>query len=110
MPPCGYRPPAILGVRQFLADNLAYFIELYQPRGLTPGEAIEIELAEIARIQEGQRGGPWSASVVPANAEFYKQLRTRNVADWGDVAREGNALIVAAERELHALSHAPAAE
>lgn len=109
MPPCGYRPPAINGMGQFLADNLAYFIELYRPQGLTPSQAMDREEREIAAIRAGARGGPWSASVVLANLEFYRQLRLRAPQSWDDVEREGATLIQSALAELGSLSHQPLA-
>ena len=107
MPPCGYRPPAISGIDAFLRDNLRYFVDLYRPRGLTPQQAIDIEMAEIGLIRSGGRGGVWSASVVETNKVFYEQLSRLDPQGWDDVLVLGRRLIADASRDLSSLTHDP---
>ena len=104
MPPCGYRPPAIDGMRRFMADNLEYFVALYRPQGLTVAQALAVERGEIARIREGERGGPWSATVVELNARFYDCLQRAAISSWDDVLHAGDAIIGELERDLNSLT------
>lgn len=103
MPPCGYRPPAVDGLQEFLGDNLAYFIELYRARGLSVEEALASEDEEISRIRSGARGGAWSARAVELNHLFYQQLAAAKPRSWADVERMGLAIIAAAKFELNSL-------
>src|SRR5438309_9511659 len=82
MPPCGYRPAAVDGVRAFLNDNLDYFVELYSRRGCSIEEALASEHREIASIRAGRRGGAWSAKVVEVNQLFYDRLAARAPSTW----------------------------
>lgn len=110
MPPCGYRPPAISGIDAFLRDNLQYFVDLYRPRGLTPKQAIEVEMAEISRIRSGDRGGVWSASVVETNRVFYEQLSHLEPTGWDEVLLFGRRLVDEAARDLRSLTQTPSTE
>ena len=103
MPPCGYRPTAVDGMKAFLLDNLDYFVELYSRQGLTVHEALTKEFDEITRIRGGARGGAWSAKIVEINQLFYDRLAARGPQGWNDVRREGRAIIANAEAELASL-------
>jgi hypothetical protein len=105
MPPCGYRPEAISGLERFLADNLEYFRALYEPKGLSPLEAVEVERLEIAAIRSGRRGGPWATTTVMLNERFYNALAQRELSRWEDVMREGRLIIRDVALELGSLSH-----
>ena len=105
MPPCGYRSEAISGLERFLTDNLEYFLTLYEPKGLSPAQAIEVERLEIATIRSGQRGGPWASTTVLLNERFYNALAQRKLLDWEDVLLEGRLIIRDVVMELGSLSH-----
>lgn len=104
MPPCGYRPPAVESIRWFMMDNLEYFIELYEGRGVTVKQALATESCEIARIRQGERGGLWSKIVVELNAEFYSQLRAKCPNVWSDVRPLGESIIEQLTQELISLT------
>lgn len=104
MPPCGYRPPAVESVRWFMMDNLDYFIDLYEARGITVAEALSAESSEIDGIRRGERGGVWSKIVVELNAEFYKQLRASNPRTWAEVRPLGESIIDQITQELMSLT------
>jgi hypothetical protein len=91
-------------MRTFLGDNLDYFCELYEPQGLSPREAIEIERGEIARIKAGDRGGPWARTVVLVNALFYDELARAAPRNWGMVRQMGREIISAADADLDSLT------
>lgn len=103
MPPCGYRDNAIDGMDHFLRDNLAYFIDLYEPQGLTPAAAMQLELREIGLIRSGSRGGSWSAATVEINNVFYKALAARSPQSWAEVATIGQDIIHQARLDLASL-------
>ena len=103
MPPCGYRPDAIAGIEQFLSDNLAFFIDLYRAKGVTPLAAIKNEILEIKSIQNGSRGGVWSATTVGINLVFYEFLLKNNPDGWDAVALIGPELIRQARNDLMSL-------
>src|SRR5258708_1092625 len=103
MPPCGYRPTAVDGIKSFLTDNLRYFIELYRGRGLSIEQALAKENREIADIRGGRRGGEWSAAIVEINQLFYDRLADRSPATWQEVEEKGLNIIANAEVELNSL-------
>lgn len=105
MPPCGYRDEAISGIELFLSDNLAYFIELYRPKGISPNNAIAREMCEIDAISRGKRGGRWSAATVEVNRAFYIALAEQNPYDWEQVELLGRKLVQQARSDLASLDH-----
>lgn len=92
MPPSGYRHAAIKGLRDFLEDNLDYFIKIYGDQSSSQ-EAIAHELAEINRIKSNGDYPGSIKTVVSINEDFYLRLHTHLPFSWGMAETIGNAVI-----------------